>query len=92
MSRYTVKQVNFVGNLISQILKRAQIHKIKLLQNCKFSNSKLSIIIKFFCQLTIYFSSIFTSCQDVFSNCTGKQSSFFGNKSEHKFFPDFNIP
>ena len=32
--KHTVNQVNFTGNLI---LRKAKIHKIKLLQNCKFS-------------------------------------------------------
>ena len=31
-----VKQVNFTGNLILQILRKAEIRQIKLLQNCPF--------------------------------------------------------
>ena len=33
---HTVKQVNFAGNLISWILRKVQIHEIKLPQNYKF--------------------------------------------------------
>ena len=48
----TVKQVKSWGNLILQILQKVQIHKIKLLRNCKFhieNNSKFLIFAKSSC-------------------------------------------
>ena len=47
-----LKQVNFAGNLISQILQKVQIREIKLLWNCKFfidNNGKFSIFAKSSC-------------------------------------------
>ena len=46
---HTVKQFNFVGNLILQNSWKTQICEIKLMWNCKFyiySNSKFSIFVK----------------------------------------------